>query len=172
MRVAVGLVVIFCGGLQAQTPPADPPVSLAEAAQRAREARAAQPKASKTFTNDSLKKAPPAPDSPAAKPAASKPAESKPTDMAALEKTYRDKFTQLRNALKAAEAQDKRLREDLAQDGPNSAAPMHSYYDPSVIQKLNSQVESNHQKIATLKAQIDDLTDELRKKGLPPRWAD
>jgi hypothetical protein len=153
----------------AQTPPPNPQPSLADLAKKAREAHASQPKATKTFDNDSMKKAPPATP---VRPVAAKPAAPKPPNTAALEKTYRAKFSQLRNSLKAAEAADQRLRAQMSYLGPNSAAVMHPYYDQPTIRNLQSQIDANNKKITTLKTQLDDLTDELRKKGLPSRWAE
>ena len=169
MRYVAGLALMLCCSAGAQTPPPDPQLSLADAAKKAREAKASQPKASKTFDNDSMKKA--APGTPE-RPVTAKPATSKPPDAAALEKTYRAKFKQLRNSLKAAEAQEQRLRAELSRTAPNSAAVLHPYYNPRTIQSLQSQIDANNKKIRTLKTQLDDLTDELRKKGLPPRWAE
>ncbi len=179
MRFLAALSLILCGGLAASpagtlawqgtpTPPPDSQ-SLAEAAKKARDQQASQPKASKTFTNDSMKTA--APETPE-RPTAGKPAASKSPNTAALEKTYRAKFSLLRKSLKAAQADDKRLQEELAVVGPNSAAALHPYYDPATIQSLQSRIASNQKRMAGLKTQLDDLTDELRKKDLPARWAE
>jgi predicted RNase H-like nuclease (RuvC/YqgF family) len=171
MRIVAGLSLILCCGLAAQTSPSDPLTSLAEAARKAREKQASQPKATKTFDNDSMKSA--ANGTPALsvveKPSTSK---SSAPNAAALEKTYRAKFSQLRNSLKAAQAEDQRLQAELSRVGPNSAAVLHPYYDPRTIQRLQSQIDTNNRKITTLKTQLDDLTEELRKGGLPPRWAE
>jgi hypothetical protein len=169
MRFAACLAFILCCGAASQTPPPDPQPSLADLAKKARDAHPSPPKASRTFDNDSMKKAPPGtPDRPiTAKPSTPGP---QSTDTATLEKTYRAKFSQLRSSLKTAEADDQRLHADLATVAPNSATVLHPYYDPGTIQSLQSQIDGNSKKIATLKTQLDDLTDELRKKGLPPRW--
>jgi len=171
MRIVAGLALILCGGLAAQTPPPDPPTSLAEAARKAREKQASQPKATKTFDNDSMK---PATNGTPALSVIEKPSTSKSSapNGAALEKTYRAKFSQLRSSLKAAQAEDQRLQAELARVGPNSAAVLHPYYNPRTIQSLQSQIDTNNHRISALKTQLDDLTEELRKKGLPPRWAE
>lgn len=143
---------------QVQTPPPDPQ-SLADAARKAREAQANQPKATRTFDNDDVK--PAAPGTP------ERPAEAKTSkqrtdpNLAALEKKYRARARQLLVSLKAAEDQSRRLMGDAT---PNNTIRRS--------RNQQNQIDANNKKIASLKKQLEDLSDELRHKGLPARWAD
>jgi hypothetical protein len=184
MRIPAVALILCCGlttssvfAQESQPPPANPQPSLADLAKKAREAKASQPKATKKFDSDSLKPATPAaPASPdtavAEKPAATSGTSTSKPDPDALEKRYRARFSQLRNAQKAAEAEDKHLHDEMNYAGPNSAAVLHPYYDPKIIQALQSQIDGNNKKLANIKQQLEDLTEELRKKGLPARWAE
>jgi DNA repair exonuclease SbcCD ATPase subunit len=144
----------------APTPPPNPQSSLAEAAKKAREAHASQPKASKTFNNDSIRKGTPdttgstdTTGTVAAKPATSNPGNT-PTS---LEEIYRAKFRQLRSYLRTAEIEDKRLREEMSGVGSNSAAALHPDYDSQRIQSLQSRIEANERKIAALRTQLNAM---------------
>jgi hypothetical protein len=168
----IGLLLIFGGLAVAQAPPpaqSDQSPSLGDAARQAREKQAAAPKATKTFDNNSLKQAPPesvpAAKAPAAKPA--KPADTKPP--VDLEKKYRAQFAKLRSELKAAQAEDKRLHALLERASPNN--PVNGgYLNPGVVKRLHDGIAANDAKILGFKTALEDLSEELRKKGLPASW--
>jgi hypothetical protein len=184
MRILIVALILCCGptpssalAQQPPTPPANPQPSLADLAKKASDAKASQPKATKKFDNDSLKQATPtAPASPdtavAEKPSTASGTSTPKPDPNALEKSYRGRFSQLRAAQKAAEAEDKHLHDEMNYAGPNSAAVLHPYYNARTIQVLQSEVDANNKKIAGIKQQLEDLTEELRKRGLPARWAE
>ena len=167
----------------AAAPQQDP---LAEAARKAREQKKDAPKAAKVFTNDDI------PTQGAVSTVGQAPADtstgtssdanaSTPAPAAANdEKTWRDKFAELRHKLERDQAElDVLQRESgvsmlqyyggdpqkAAQD-QNSQQPMGAAYDKKVsdIDAKKKQVEADQQAIS-------DAEDDLRKAGGDPGWA-
>ncbi len=145
-------------------------MSLADAARKAREKQASAQKAARKFDNDSLKQAAAAVETPQAKDDDAKPAKPAEAQAVNLEKKYRLQFAQLRTALKGAEAEGKRLHARLDAASPNN--PVNGgYLNPTAIKRLHEGIAANDAKIAEIKTKLDDLTEELRKNGLPAKWA-
>jgi len=167
----------------AAAPQQDP---LAEAARKARAQKKDEPKAAKVFTNDDI------PTQGAVSTVGQAPADtstdtssdtnaSAPAPAAANdEKTWKDKFAELRHKLEQDQAElDVLQRESgvgmlqyyggdpqkAAQD-QNSQQPMGAAYDKKVsdIDAKKKQVEADQQAIS-------DAEDELRKAGGDPGWA-
>jgi len=173
----VGLLLIASSGFAAQEPaqpaPSERP-SVAEAARKAREKKASEPKATKVFDNQSMGKgtvstpqsSAPAPD---AKSAPARPAAVKGTSE--LEREYRTRFAKMRIQLITSEERAKMLADVMAKYSPSSVTAEHYYYDPKKLKELQSAIDTNNKRIADLKKQLADLEEELRRKGLPSGWA-
>jgi hypothetical protein len=162
-------LLIASAGLAAQEPERP---SVAEAARKAREKKADQPKATKVYDNQSLEKGKPSSPksaSPAPEPKPARPAPVKATSE--LEREYRIRFANLRIQLFAAEAQGKALADTMAKYSPTSVTVEHYYYDPKKLKELQSAIDTNTRRVADLKKQLADLEEELRRKGLPSGWA-
>jgi len=105
-----------------------------------------------------------------------------PTDAAALlarqadqEKIWRNRFAEARQQLQSDRAKlDVTQREqNLAQmqyySDPNEA--LRQQYSQSDLQKRGVEIDLLQKQIAADEKKLSDLTDELRREGLPPGWA-
>jgi len=96
-------------------------------------------------------------------------------ERAELEKQYRERFAKLRESLAYEEKKlDVFQRElNLAQtqfySDPNAA--LHEQTFRTEINQRTQEIERQRATVTKAKQAIDDLEEELRKKGLPPGWA-
>ncbi len=165
------LALIASSAFAAQEPappaPSERP-SVAEAARKAREKRAAEPKATKVFDNQSMGKGTVSTvGSPTAAPEKRVPAKA----TSDLEREYRARFANMRIQLVTAEERGKMLANVMAKYSPSSVTAEHYYYDPKKLRELESAIDANSKQIADLKKQLADLEEELHRKGLPSGWA-
>ena len=180
MRSSQLIALLLCTAtagfaLQEPAPPAqNERPSLAEAARKAREKRADQPKAKQVFDNETVAKgtvSTPQASTPAADPQRSSERPAQKTSTAALEREYRARFAGLREQLRAAEGRAKVLTDEMAKYSPTSVTVEHYYYDPQRLKQLQSAIDTNNKRLADLKQRLADLEEELRRKGLPSGWA-
>lgn len=173
------VLLVVSAAAQAQAPGAPAP-SLGDLARRARADKENAKKVTPTrvFNNESFSKgASAATDSPA-KPeppeetlpkaaAKSESSDSEPDS----EKAWRSKFAKLRAQLKSAEMQAEQLKEEMARASPSSATVVHYSYDARYVKSIQAKIDANNRQIEKLRKQLDDLEEELRRKGLPSGWA-
>lgn len=157
-----------------QPPKPDERESLAEAARRAREKKKDQPRAERVITNDDLDGRRGAVSVVGAeRPDPSAPADEKkaPED---TEEFWRKKFAEARDALRTAELELDVLQRELNQlrlqyyDDPNEA--LRQQFSREDINQHTRKIEEKQKEIATLRAALDGLTTELRRRGHPPGW--
>lgn len=161
--------------------------SLGELARKQRELKVGQPKATKIYTNDNIPKtgglstsetptvAATEKDKPAKEGEAAKAGEAAKPTAAEEEKTWRDRFTKLRDALSTEER-----KLDLYQRELNMANvqfysnPDQAMREQTMRTEINNRTQGVEQAKAAVEAARKALSDaegELQKKGLPPGWA-
>ena len=163
---------------------------VADAARKARAQQKAAPKPKKVYTDDDVKPATPPTATGAA--ANNQPAQgaqaadngqgAQPADGTAAggsgndaEKTWRKRFADQRTKIETAEKELDILQRE------SEKAQVQYYNDPQKalmeqntrkdINDKNAKIELKKQEIATLKQQLSDMEDELRKSGGDPGWA-
>jgi len=159
------------------------PQSLAEAARKARQDSQNEPKAAKTYTNDSMEAIKEGGisrvgSSPATPPAQNTATAAKPAtapEPPKGEEYWRKRFSDARQKLATAEKElDIMQRElNLAQtqfySDPNKA--LQQQYSRDEINDKTAKIDAKKQEVADLKQALADLTDELRRAGGQPGWA-
>lgn len=177
-------------GVAAFTAPAQqaPPTTSDPVADAARKARAEQktaPKPKKVFTNDDIPSAvPPAP--PAAADAAKKTdgqpqaddisgkKELDPEDDPKQEAYWRKRSRTLHAKLSAAEQELDVLQRELSKDEvqyyPDPQKALMQQYNRSDINEKHAKVDAKKAEVETLKQQVADLEDNVRKAGGDPGW--
>ena len=160
---------------QAQTPAQDKPVSVAEAARKAKEKKAAGAKA-KVLTEDDLsgmkkegvsvvgtesKK------SPNLASAKNKEEEDAPNS----EKYWRDKARPILEEITDLDQQIAQLKEEIKKYG-NGGFDVTTGYKNNVayIDDRNAQIQELQKKKTNLQKKLDDLEEEGRKAGAQPAW--
>jgi hypothetical protein len=167
----------------AAAPQQDP---LAEAARKAREQKKDAPKAAKVFTNDDI------PTQGAVSTIGSSPADtstetssdtsaSTPAPAAANdEKTWKDKFAELRHKLEQDQAELDVLQRESGVSmlqyyggDPQKAAQDQNSQQPlgEAYQKKISKIDAKKKEVEADQQAISDAEDELRKAGGDPGWA-
>lgn len=162
-------------------PPQD---SLAEAARKAREAKKAQPKPAKVFTNDDLAKkgAPPAagatPDDAPGQPQDKDKAPGKDKEGAAPangESYWRGRFKEAHENLARAEKEldilERELQKANTQYYSDPTKAMNEQFNRKEINDKTAAIEAKKKDIADLRQSISDMEDGLRKAGGDPGWA-
>jgi hypothetical protein len=170
--------------------------TLGEIAKREAERRKAAPPAAKTYTNEDLKKLPPAAGEGAVKPAdpakaaealktleAAKPPEAKPTEIKPDaspsagekkdEKYWRDRISAVREDIRRNEAFKSALQTQI-----NAlSADFAGRDDPAQRAKIADDRQKALAELARLTLDIDkankaiaDIEEEARKAGVPPGW--
>jgi predicted RNase H-like nuclease (RuvC/YqgF family) len=172
----------------AQQQPAQPSTGdpVADAARKARAEQKTAPKPKKVFTNDDIPSAAPAP-APAATDATSKnagkaqaaeqSAEKKttnPEDDPKTEAYWRKHASKLRAKLATAEQEldvlQRELNKDEVQYYPDPQKALQQQYSRSDINEKTAKVAAKKSEVESLKQQVADLEDAVRKAGGDPGW--
>jgi len=178
---------VFLGLPAFSTPAQDPgPQSsgdpVADAARKARAEQKTAPKPKKVFTNDDMPSQPPP--APAASGNASSAQPGTSADQSAdkgdetnpkTESYWRKRFAKLRDKLSndGQELNDpqRELNKDQVQYYNDPQKALMQQHDRSDINDKTTRVDAKKQEVASLKQQLSDLEDELRKSGGDPGWA-
>jgi hypothetical protein len=174
----------------AQQEPAQPSTGdpVADAARKARAEQKTAPKPKKVFTNDDIPSAvPPASPAPTATDAANKNAAPQqqadgksgqqppdPSDDPKNEAYWRKRAKKLRAKLATAEQEldvlQRELNKDELQYYPDPQKALQQQYSRSDINGKTAKVTAKQGEVDSLKQQIADLEDAVRKAGGDPGW--
>jgi hypothetical protein len=180
--ITAGLCLAALPAFAQQQQTGDP---VADAARRSREKQKTAPKPKKVYTDDDVKPATPATEAGAAAPAprgaagaqaaAENPQGAGGEKKQDAETTWKKRFADQRNKIASAEKELDILQREAEK------AQVQYYNDPQKalveqntrkdINEKNAKIEAKKQEIASLKQQLSDLEDELRKSGGDPGWA-
>ncbi len=163
-----------------QNPPAqqaeDP---LAAAARKARAEQQAAPKPKKVYTNDDFASVPPAKATDAKSDAAQ--SDAKPdSDSSAENDTkseayWRKRFSKVRDKLATAEKEVNVLQREFdkaeVQYYPDPQKALMQQYDRKDINDKRAKLDAKQKEVDSLKKQLSDMEDELRRAGGDPGWA-
>jgi hypothetical protein len=165
-------------GQVSSSEPAPQQDSLAAAARKAREQRKEAPKAVKVFTNDNI---PTAGDissvgtAPVATPAAGSAPPAAPATASNDEKSWRDRFANLRSKLDQDRQKLDVMQRELGvlniQYYSDPTKAMQQQYSRSDINKKSAQIDAQKEQVEADQKAIDDAQDDLRKAGGDPGWA-
>jgi predicted RNase H-like nuclease (RuvC/YqgF family) len=158
---------------------------VADAARKARAEQKTAPKPKKVFTNDDIPSAVPPPP-PAATDATAKPgAQAQAADQSAQksmdpeddpkqEAYWRKRSRSLRTKLATAEKELDVLQRELSKDElqyyPDPQKALQQQYSRSDINEKSAKVSAKKSEVETLKQQVADLEDAVRKAGGDPGW--
>ena len=175
-------------GLAAFSAPAQDPGSqssgdaVADAARKARAEQKTAPKPKKVFTNDDMPSQPSPASAASGNASTAQPGAS--TDQSAgkddetnpkSETYWRKRFAKLRDKLSNAEQEldvlQRELNKDQVQYYNDPQKALMQQHDRSDINDKTTRVDAKKQEVASLKQQLSDLEDELRKAGGDPGWA-
>ena len=168
----------------AQTSTGDP---VADAARKARAEQKATPKPKKVFTNDDIPSAaPPPPPAPASADATNKPGTqaqgndksekelNDPSNDPKNEAYWHKRAKKLRAKLATAEQEldvlQRELNKDELQYYPDPQKALQQQYSRSDISEKTAKVTAKKAEVESLKQQVADLEDEVRKAGGDPGW--
>jgi predicted RNase H-like nuclease (RuvC/YqgF family) len=165
-----------------QPPTGDP---VADAARKARAEQKTTPKPKKVFTNDDIPSAAPPP-APAAADGSNKNAAQQqagdqsvqkstdPEDDPKTEAYWRKRAKKLRAKLATAEQELDVLQRELSKDQvqyyPDPQKALTQQYSRSDINEKTAKVEAKRAEVESLKRQVADLEDAVRKAGGDPGW--
>jgi chromosome segregation ATPase len=158
---------------------------VADAARKAREQQKTAPKPKKVYTDDDVKPATPATEAGAAatapqgaagaQAAAENPQGAGGEKKEDAETAWKKRFSDQRGKIASAEKELDLLQRE------SEKAQVQYYNDPQKalmeqntrkdINEKNAKIEAKKQEIASLKQQLSDLEDELRKSGGDPGWS-
>jgi hypothetical protein len=164
--------------------------TLADLAKKEQERRKASPPAVKTYTNDDLKKLPPAPDGPAkpadkakpddagkpadaAAPTEVKPDPAAPAEPAKDEKFWRGRITAAKDDLTRNESFRDALQSQINALSAEFSARDDPYQRAKIAddrQKKIAELARVNQEIEKGKKLIVDIEEEARRAGVPPGW--
>ena len=153
---------------------------VADAARKARAEQKTAPKPKKVFTNDDLPSPPNSSAKPAGQPAAGGQAEGATTQDDAENDTkseayWRKRFQKVRDKLSASEQEldvlQRELNKDQVQYYNDPQKALMQQHDRSDINDKTAKVDAKKKEIESLKQQLSDLEDDLRKAGGDPGWA-
>ncbi len=155
---------------------ADP---LAAAARKARAEQQAAPKPKKVYTNDDFASAPPAKTadakSDAAQPDAKVDSDTSAENDPKSEVYWRKRFAKTRDKLAAAEKEVGVLQREFdkaeVQYYPDPQKALMQQYDRKDINDKRAKIEAKQKEVESLKKQLSDMEDELRRAGGDPGWA-
>jgi predicted RNase H-like nuclease (RuvC/YqgF family) len=172
IAAALGLSAI---GIAAQDQSSD---DVAAAARKAREQQKNAPAPKKVFTNDDIpapKAATPAADSTAAKGDA-KPDDAKADDNDPKSEAYwRKRFQQQHDKIDTAEKELDILQRELdkgqVQYYSDPQKALMEQHDRTEINDKTAKIDAKKKEIETLKQQLTDMEDDMRKAGGDPGWA-
>jgi hypothetical protein len=154
---------------------------IAAAARKAREQKENAPKPKKVVTNDDIPAA--KTDAPAADAEAVKPPDAQgaaATDKSAdndpkSEAYWRKKFQKVRDQINTAEKELDVLQRELdkgqVQYYSDPQAALTQQHDRSDINEKTAKIDAKKKEIDTLKQQLSDMEDGMRKAGGDPGWA-
>jgi len=171
----------------AQQAPAQPSTgdAVADAARKARAEQKTAPKPKKVFTNDDIPSSTPPPPPPAvdgtAKSAAQPQADGKsaqksldPEDDPKNEAYWRKRARTLRAKLASAEQELDVLQRELSKDEvqyyPDPQKALMQQYNRSDINEKRAKLDAKKGEVESLKQQVADLEDAVRKAGGDPGW--
>lgn len=175
----VALVGLSAIGIAAQDQSSD---DVAAAARKAREQQKSAPAAKKVITNDDIpaKNTTPSADSTgAAKPAevgATPAADDKSADNDPKSEAYwRKHFSAQRDKIATAEKEldilQRELDKDQVQYYSDPQKALMQQHDRSEINDKTAKIDGKKKEIESLKQQLSDMEDDLRKAGGDPGWA-
>jgi predicted RNase H-like nuclease (RuvC/YqgF family) len=186
MKTLVRITALLSLGFLATlaTPAQDPSSQqsvdpLAEAARKARAEQKTEPKPKKVFTNDDI------PNPPAAKPSdanastlapvsADDKVDSEENDPKS-EKYWRKQFAKTRAKLAQAEQEADVLQRELnkneVQYYPDPQKALMQQYSRKDINEGQAKLDAKKKEVESLKQQLSDMEDALRKSGGDPGWA-
>jgi len=171
----------------AQQDPAQPSTgdAVADAARKARSEQKTAPKPKKVFTNDDIPSAAPPPP-PATADAANKNAPQQqaddlsakkstdPADVPNSEAYWRKRAKKLRDKLAMAQQEldvlQRELNKDQVQYYPDPQKALMQQYNRSDINEKTAKVDAKKAEVESLKQQVADLEDAVRKAGGDPGW--
>jgi predicted RNase H-like nuclease (RuvC/YqgF family) len=157
---------------------------VADAARKARAEQKTAPKPKKVFTNDDIPSAVPPPP-PAATDAAKPGAQAQAADQSAQKSTdpeddpkqeaywrkrSRTLHTKLATAEKELDVLQRELSKDELQYYPDPQKALQQQYSRSDINEKTAKVAAKKSEVETLKQQVADLEDAVRKAGGDPGW--
>jgi DNA repair exonuclease SbcCD ATPase subunit len=182
LRTIFGLAVIL--GLSAIGVAAQDQSStddVAAAARKAREQQKNAPAPKKIITNDDIpapKNAPPAASDSAAKgetpqggAADDKSGENDSKSEAAWRKRFQDQRDKIAGAEKELDILQRELDKDQVQYYSDPQKALMQQHDRSEINDKTAKIDAKKKEIETLKQQLSDMEDDLRKEGGDPGWA-
>jgi len=159
-----------------QQPASDP---VADAARKARADQKTAPKPKKVFTNDDMPSAPPAA-APAATPAAGgqaaasgaeEDAENNPKSEAYWRKRFQTQRDKISNVEQELDVLQRELNKDQVQYYNDPQKALMQQHDRSDINDKTARVDAKKKELESLKQQLSDMEDDLRKAGGDPGWA-
>jgi predicted RNase H-like nuclease (RuvC/YqgF family) len=167
--------------LAQQDQPADP---VADAARKARAQQKNAPPPKKVYTNDDIPSAPQSAPAPAAKPSADASSTAEADTSAAgsdedkvknPEAYWRKRFQKARDDLANAEKQldvlQRELNKNQVQYYSDPQQALMQQHDRSDINDTQAKIDAKQKEVDSLKQQLSDLEDELRKAGGDPGWS-
>jgi predicted RNase H-like nuclease (RuvC/YqgF family) len=158
---------------------------VADAARKARAEQKAAPKPKRVFTNDDIPSAPPPAPPPTAdattKNAGQPQAEGKsgqnstdPADDPKTEAYWHKRASKLRAKLAASEQELDVLQRELSKDEvqyyPDPQKALMQQYNRSDVNEKHTKVDAKKAEVESLKQQVADLEDAVRKAGGDPGW--
>jgi hypothetical protein len=173
-------------GLAALSAPAQDPGNddVAAAARRSREQQKNAPKPTKVVTNDDFPSSPapttaPASDTKATaegkqdtdQPSAEKEAENDPKSEAYWRKRFRKLHDKLDQSEKELDILQRELDKNQVQYYSDPQKALVQQHDRAEINEGTAKIDAKKKEIESLKQQLSDLEDQLRKTGGDPGWA-
>ncbi len=168
-------------GLAQQDQPADP---VADAARKTREQQKNAPPPKKVYTNDDIPSAPqPAPaaaakpsgDASSTAPAGASSAASGDDKDKNPEAYWRKRFQHAHDDLAKAEKEldvlQRELNKSQVQYYPDPQKALMQQNDRSEINDTQAKIDAKKKEVDSLRQQLSDMEDELRKAGGDPGWA-
>jgi predicted RNase H-like nuclease (RuvC/YqgF family) len=154
---------------------------VAAAARKAREQQKNAPASKKVITNDDIpaakNAAPAAADSSASKgettPASAddKGGQADPKSEAAWRKRFQDQHDKIAAAEKELDILQRELDKDQVQYYSDPQKALMQQHDRSDINEKTAKIDAKKKEIETLKQELSDMEDDLRKEGGDPGWA-
>jgi predicted RNase H-like nuclease (RuvC/YqgF family) len=178
--LSAGFLAALC--TPAQDPPSQQDVDpLAAAARKARAEQQNAPKPKKVYTNDDFAPTPPPKASEAKTGAAQSDSSTKTdADLAAendpkTEVYWRKRFSKVRDKLKTAETEVGVLQRELdkneVQYYPDPQKALMQQYSRKDINDNRAKLEAKQKEVESLKKQLSDMEEDLRRAGGDPGWA-
>jgi len=160
--------------------------AVADAARKARETKKDAPKPKKVYTDDDLKKSPPAPDAaptsaagnasgtPDGKTAQNEGDATKtedPNGETAWRKRFKDHRAKIAKAEKELDILGRELEKAQVEYYPDPQKAMTQQNSRAEINAISAKLDAKKKELDQLKQALDDLEDQLRKSGGDPGWA-